>query len=780
MFMGHGYMDSPVSNSDSNKIARIRAPLINDCKELALELLGARLAVMFDEAEPALLDFAEMAETNQSQLRFVDTINRVKTAREQVESRFKAEIAKGFVEFLEDKPISYPSSISLPHPEGHLSIVNEEDLEKQVAIQKMVGRLHSECFYDIYAMGERMAMLHSGKKLREEDLPASPVHIATCFEIAAEDFNLEPEMLLITYLLFDKFVMRECGELFRRLNARLIEAGIFPNLRFQFPVNNKAPVQGADAQTAETSPPPQTPPQGAQGKVAAQQTTPSRQSEAPDHSTDTSLGDEIFQSICSLLSTSRQANPDYRDHPEVSPSAAPRKMVEPETLINAIDALQPSRDAPLLPRIEQGTAVATIEINAEVLREIRQILAKEQQQLFTNVDRNSIPLANLDTIELVGMLFNQMLDEEGLPNIAKALIGRLHTPYLKVAVIDRNFLIDKNHISRRLLDLMVEAGLKWVDEQDLRKGIYYPLQESITRILTEFKDDISIFSEIYNQLHQQIDQLEQKAKIIEARTREAAKGRERLEAARSNAYRIIEKRLGSNELPPPLERFLYHAWLDKMVLMILRDPDIENSAEWKDTLDVVDLVIWACQARHKPQVRPRLKERLGEISERIKSGLSSLGTYHQPDSDDLIALLEAYAALEDDQQTDIPSAAPAASKTAARPILPIKKPKRLKGLSEKETAMLEWLQKVEFGTWFQLSDTSGHSYHVKLSWFSPATKKCMFVNRAGQQVMVLPIDDLARQMCNGNAQIIKQPVNSFMDRALNHIRNLLTKALGSL
>ena len=70
------------------------------------------------------------------------------------------------------------------------------------------------------------------------------------------------------------------------------------------------------------------------------------------------------------------------------------------------------------------------------------------------------------------MLFEYMLNDPVLPAVAKALISHLHTPYLKVAIIDRRLLTDSNHDARQLLDSLVEAGSHWIDERNLKRGIY--------------------------------------------------------------------------------------------------------------------------------------------------------------------------------------------------------------------------------------------------------------------------------------------------------------------
>jgi len=62
---------------------------------------------MFNKSEQALLDFIDKADTNQGQFQFIDAISVVNSNRQVVEQRFREEIARGFSEYLNEKPISY-------------------------------------------------------------------------------------------------------------------------------------------------------------------------------------------------------------------------------------------------------------------------------------------------------------------------------------------------------------------------------------------------------------------------------------------------------------------------------------------------------------------------------------------------------------------------------------------------------------------------------------------------------------------------------------------------
>ncbi|WP_163525979.1 DUF1631 family protein, partial [Klebsiella oxytoca] len=60
-------------------------------------------------------------------------------------------------------------------------------------------------------------------------------------------------------------------------------------------------------------------------------------------------------------------------------------------------------------------------------------------------------------IDLVGMLFDVMLDERELEGRSRELIGRLVVPFVKVAMLDRRMFVQKTHPARKLLNSLAEA-----------------------------------------------------------------------------------------------------------------------------------------------------------------------------------------------------------------------------------------------------------------------------------------------------------------------------------
>ena len=607
--------------------------------------------------------------------------------------------------------------------------------------------------------------------------PASPAHTAISFQQAAEHLDLDKQILLIVYFLFGKFVLGDARTIYQNLNDRLVEAGIFPNLKLTsiVPPAQRTAGAGEEGATGEKS--------DAEVPANSSGAQPMPSGVQPQRS---GLGEEMFHSIHNLLTARRFADPEFVNHPEIAPNGNLANLRSAPAIVDAIQVIQPQTQADYLPDPDaEGGIPQTIELDVNLIQNVRRTLEAERSKLLKDLDKDTIPTADLDTIELVGMLFEEVLNEDGLANIAKAMVSHLHTPYLKVAILDKSFLTDESHIARKLLNLMVSAGKNWIDEEDLRRGIYYPMHEIIKEILAEFKNELSIFDEMFYKLNTQVEELEHRARILEERNQEAAKGRERLETARNQAASIIRERSKGRALHPVLERFLFNAWQDRLILMLLRDPKVEESKEWTSAMAVVDSLVRMMDARHNPKVREWLLKNQENLTKHIKAGLSSLGNYHHPDGHALFKLLASVLKETPAKEEEVTEEQAQAVEVSQPIIKPVKEPgkstaarKEAPAPTPEEQEMLQTLRKVRFGTWFELVDGNNKQRRLKLSWFSPITHKYMFVDRFGIQAYITPSEELAKQLCNGSARIVKSSGIPFVSAALHKIHDLLMNPKG--
>ena len=93
-----------------------------------------------------------------------------------------------------------------------------------------------------------------------------------------------------------------------------------------------------------------------------------------------------------------------------------------------------------------------------------------------------------------------------------------------------------------------------------------------------------------------------------------------------------------------------------------------------------------------------------------------------------------------------------------------------------QEAMLKRLREVKFGTWFEFRDhDTGKPLRLRLSWFSPQTTTCMFVDSSGVQAALISMPELAKEIIGGRAKLIEGTKKPFVERALKSIRNMLQR-----
>jgi hypothetical protein len=91
-------------------------------------------------------------------------------------------------------------------------------------------------------------------------------------------------------------------------------------------------------------------------------------------------------------------------------------------------------------------------------------------------------------------------------------------------------------------------------------------------------------------------------------------------------------------------------------------------------------------------------------------------------------------------------------------------------LSDEEVQLLEHLKTIPFGTWFEFAtNQQGDRVRRKLSWFSTVTGRCLFVNQRGARVQDRTLEQLARDIVRGQANIAEPENESLVDRAWNAI-----------
>ncbi|MBC9252228.1 thymidine phosphorylase [Pseudomonas alcaligenes] len=755
--------------------------LVQDCRKLVMNNLAEHLGGVFGQVDDTLFECAEKAENNRLQTLFFDSMRDIRKLRPQLERSYHQSIAQNFSDFLEGKLKPTPDTAALDAEQ--LELVQNEEYEESLQVTNMVSRVRAHSARGLFALEQRLALLNNGHKLGEDSNPFGPQAIADAFRAALTPHPLPLRIKVILYMLFDRHVMEGLDSLYEMLNQRLIAAGILPNLKFtpqrgaSSPSSSGATSPPAEpAATATTSPgnaSERSAPAGQPGSAAAGATGSAMPLDlAAPPSADPV---QLFGGLTALLSERRERDLDAplpggaRSIASFAPRTATSTYSASE-LLDALNRLQQQSANSLSQRLHHPQPVEELKVGLQQQLEAHSALPGQQK----------LSDQEADVIDLVGMLFDFILDDDNLPDACKTALSHLHTPYLKVALQDKALFTQHHHPARRLLNTMAQAGVLYGGEGDER-GLLAKMQWVVERVIHGFVGDLQLFDSLLEEFNEFVATLKHKVELRERRAVEAAKGRDKLLGARQLAVEVITKAVQERELPAIIRNFLELTWADVLVFVLLRHG--ERSPEWQRAGEVAELLAWSGTPLDADG-RTRLQSQRVALLDELRKGLELLGGYHEDGVrrllQDIVACQHAVQAQQPQIAAQIKTQLPDSPLGAmlgedavlAEPVKPSG------NLSPRAQSLMKELQQVEFGTWFEFVQGK-ETRSLKLSWFSPTTHNYMFVDHSGQRVAIKPIRQLASEMEQGLARIVPPERSSpLVDRALGAIYRVLQRFTG--
>jgi hypothetical protein len=775
--------------------------LVQSCRKLVMNRLAEHLTGVFAQVDDTLFECAEHAENNQVQTLFFDNMRDIRKQRPRIERSYHQQIAQNFSDFLEGKLKPPPNNSGLDAEQ--LSLVQNEDYEESLQVTNMVSRVKARCAQPLFALEHRLALLNNGQKLGEDTNPFGPLIIAQAFRDALKPCSLPLRIKIILYSLFETHVMRGLDSVYDALNQSLIDAGVLPNLKYTAQRNrSSAPTDKAPAapteQVAEKSvssassathpsgsDTAQTGGQPSSAGTAQTGAQPSSAGTAQTGGQPSSAGtfdlsgpppndpQKLLGGLASLLSEHRQRDIDApllggtRSIASFTPKGATSTYSASE-LLDALNRMQQQSASDLSQRLSHPQQIEGIK--ADLQRQLEAHSTLPGQQKFSDQEA--------DVIDIVGMLFDFILDDHNLPDTCKTTLSHLHTPYLKVALQNKALFTQHYHPARRLLNTMAQAGVLYGGDSD-ESGLLAKMQWVVERVIHDFLGDLKLFDSLLEEFNEFVATLKQKVDLRERRAVEATKGRDKLLGARQQAVEVIANCLTNRQPPTIIRNFLELTWADVLVFVQLRNG--ERSPEWQRACDTAEQLAWSGTLLDEDG-RERLKKLRVPLLEDLRQGLELLGGYHEDGIrrllQDLVACQHAVQAKQlhvaAQLKTTLPES-PLGALLGEDAALATLAP-RESTLSARAQMLAKELGNIEFGTWFEF--VNGEQVRtVKLSWYSPTTRNYMFVDQSGQRVAIKPLTQLASEMEQGLARVVT-PGAPLVDRALTAIYRVLQHFTG--
>jgi len=754
-----------------NAISQDEGSVINECWSIISTGMDELLPKFFSQIDDDLFSLSEKAETNAKQTQLFEVMRLIRREREGIQTQYMQSLSQAFNDYWKKST----GNLRLVDRKGNrdedeLTLIDEDVLEETLAVNGMTEKGNTLHHAQIYPLTERFCYL-SRRETKDESLPMSPEVLCKQFSAILKPIDIELKVKLLIYKMFDRQIVCKLDGIYQNLNAHLSTNGILPSISHKL---SKNPRQQAD----DTG-------------LSAQQPNPYQAAELTAYL-------ETFRTMQSLVD-------DWRHQLGIksfSSAAAPGQPVaDSEQVISAISRLQqPPEEASL-----SGSP-----LSAESLK---QRLAQQLGDAQGNHPGKAMGRPEEDIIDMVGLMFDYILDDKNIPSPIKCLIVRLQIPIIKVAILDKTFFARKTHASRILLNDLAQAGVGLSDEDlSADNPIRQKVEEIVNKILNAFNRDVGLFDELLSDFSAFMEKESKRSMLAESRTLQTSQSKEKVWLSKKAVALEISSRLQNTDTPAAFRTFIYNDWKDVMFLAYLRRD--KNPEEWKRSLETLDKLVWSLTPPANTQERANLIREIPLIMRAIRNGLESTSLdAHQIDSTlkDLqvchISTLhsrvstkhsEASGKLKRDAEAILPTNdVTIKDAELAEVILEIKShlpdihnidieevTMGGENAAEKKAAP-SWLRdfaqdehtdaanRLKVGDWIEFINEDGHLWRAKLAWQSPATSLCVFVNRRGVKILELRLNDLAVRMRQGRANAMEAASVPLMDRAVS----FLTKSL---
>ncbi|MBS0382072.1 MAG: DUF1631 domain-containing protein [Proteobacteria bacterium] len=732
-------------------------------REMTLKETGNLVASLLDNVDDTLFDLAEKAESNASQTEYFDGMRETRKRRPRIERLFGERVTRGFADFAAGRQPRGSEAQRAFSASGELSLVDDRELEESLAVSSMVAKADARLAPALMALNQRMSVLSGGRVTTNTNNPLGPGALTEAFrEALGELSDVNIRVRLIILKMFERYVLKVLDALYHDVNVRLVQAGVLPQLRHPTVTHRHAAGSGAAPQQPGPQP----------GSAAAAAAAAGYAGDVADE-----LHSELMQHLTALLAGRRQHLYADMAGGYAGPGSGAASL-SPAELLGALTLLQgESRPLPTLP------AATDTSIAIDMVQRLKDELMLQIQRLSGQAKAH-VSGSDEDTIDLVGMLFEYILQDHTIPAPMQVLLSRLQIPYLKVAILDRRMFAHASHPARKLLDQLADTAKSWSEESDRDHRLFEKVKGVVETLLQDFDDDIGVFERQLTDFTQFVEQNRKRAELAESRATEAARGRERLQNARRRAAQEILSRIDGRNLPTLLRGVLTRPWANYLVLIVLRQ-GVESS-EFRAAVHFVDDFIATAEVPQGDAARTQYRNALASIEKHLRGGLATVA-FQEPDIDRLLAELWKFWRQQLGESAPAAPAEPPVDPAIvlgvnadAQPAITDTAPDVEDDLNPDEMSVdvdagsLQAVRDLKVGGWVEFVDDQGTRERAKLSWISPISGKYLFVNRRGLKVADRTAVQLAAELMGGRAMILEEV--PLFDRALDAIVDRLRNA----
>lgn len=701
---------------------------LHETHRIFVQSLNPSLKKFFEGLNDFFFDMAEQASSNALQTQYFAAIGDTRKNKDELTRQFAKNVnvifqkfkSKDFVYFIENDGQKEQSA----KQKKSLTLIKEDDLDQKLAINNVIAKISQHYHEELFMLNERYSeLVGMGGEIDNHANPIGPDAIVNAFALSLKVLKSENNIKLMIIKLFEKNMVESLGPAYRMVNKYFKKSGILPEIKFEV-----------------------------------------KQQPSAGHAMNNSINylahalseeDENYKKIANILQHDRE------QAPQVSYSA--ESIVQFSQLTDALDQIK----VELLTdqELESKQSISPLELKDELIKKLKSLKAMSKNQQLNADDEN--------IIDLVGEMFQFLVEDRNLPETIQLVLSKLQLPYLQIALKDETFFSDKHNNARQLLNIMAESSIGWSPEIDDNQVFLNKIKEIVGFILKNHEKNIN-----YEKLIERFIRFDQKLKkrsaIAERRTSQTVSGRERLNVAKNRTAEVLKKHLKNQKVPKLVREILLKPWANVLILSELRKEDSPDLL--KKHQDFVRQLVAATNPDNEQKLSNKaitalceemvegLKlvaydvKDLREKSQEMQDCLAEINGHRKPKKP--LDFIDPKEILKLSKEFNRESSV---GDLIANPDLSMEPPPGLELIEDEAQAAASSLK---LGEWIEINSKK-KPQRVKLSWVSPISGKMLFVDAKGAKVIDLFPIELADQLRNDQSRLLQQvPI---MDRAMSSI-----------
>ncbi|MDZ7593235.1 MAG: DUF1631 domain-containing protein [Thiobacillus sp.] len=700
--------------------------MLHGCRDLLIEGATRVLTRQSEAMENTLLAMADRSPLLETRNSYYGAQRILNTRTNELLSACKDAYCQTFNDFSHNR--EKPAGGELLE----LSLLDDQDFEITLAVDKATSRLRYNCAEELVALDARIAHLLGRSDLSENESPLGPRVLCEALLDGITRMQLEQDIRIVLLNQFDLVLTTELAHIYQSINRFLIDRGILTDLK----VGAKSRAQG----TASNN------------NTGAAGTAPATQGQTS--------GDmfKLFEQLA------------HSGSGTAGGAGGASAGLTGFSLLDSLGQLQtgammlPGGGRFELPLLEAAT--------------IQNVLRSLQQ---SPVMQSASPLDAV-LVDAVAMLFDVVFDDAAIPDHLKAQIARLQIPVLKAAMLDRNFFSQSNHPVRRMLDAIATLAVHLPDNEAGNARLE-AISQVVSRVLDSFEKDITVFDSAAAELEAMGSQLEETLEeIVDASLQQdiaQIKQSERAELAPVIVHDFINRALKEQPVVDALREFLRRDWAQLLTLDYVNEG--EQGAHFNSHVETMRELVWSVQPKADMDARLMLVRILPGLLKRLREGVAEIDL-PQKLSDRFFAtlvILHANAVRPNAQPVPLPDItpeeieelAPAPAAAEAATSAP-----ESEAAPEVEDEFTQRARALNKGDWVEFHYDDGTFRWARLGWASSVKNTYLFSDQDGMNSFSISQLRLADKLRRGEAVLVER--KSITESAFGKLMNLFRQKLG--